>query len=77
MTVTFSTSNSGLCQKCHEHPASTPWVGEDGTLAFAHGMVAFWCKCCTIGAQLDHARKMAERIPGLEEELTTACRGQP
>jgi len=38
-------------------------------MSFIHGMSQQWCKYCVIKEQLDFARKQAERVPQLEEEL--------
>jgi hypothetical protein len=58
-----------LCQNCGKRPATENWVGEGGTLAYVHGHYQRWCERCCIEAQLDNARKAAERIPELEKRL--------
>jgi len=61
-----------ICQNCHKHKATLKWVGDSGGLALAHGFHEDWCECCSLKAQLEHAREMAAKIPGLEKELILA-----
>lgn len=62
------------CQHCNERPATQTWVGEGGAFAYVHGAYQFWCKVCVLTAQLEHARKMAESIPAIEQELAAALK---
>lgn len=57
------------CEHCNEHEATGKWLGEGSILDYAHGRYQEWCECCMVKAQLDHARKLAARIP----ELEAAC----
>lgn len=61
--------NDGLCQKCRERPATLDWVGDGGTLAWAHGMSSRWCEICALRAQVVHCREAVERLPSLEAKL--------
>ena len=65
-----------VCQNCHEHRATSNWVGEGGTLAFVHGAFQRWCECCCLKAQLEHAYARANQIPELERALAE-CRCEP
>lgn len=58
-----------ICQNCGKREATITWVGEGGTLAWVHGMGQEWCKLCCVKEQLKYAKKQAERIPELKEEL--------
>lgn len=58
-----------ICQHCGKREATTIWVAEGGVLAWTHGGGQDWCQVCVIEAQLEHARKMASKIPELEKEL--------
>ena len=60
------------CQKCGERPGTENWVGEGGTLAFVHGLVALWCKVCVLEAQLKYAKDRASQIPNIEKQLLEA-----
>lgn len=57
------------CQHCGIRPATLIWTGEDGTLAFIHGMSERWCDYCVTEAQLAYARAQAARIPALVEKF--------
>jgi hypothetical protein len=67
---------SDLCANCKERVATLDWVGEGGTLAYAHGLYVRWCQQCATEAQLVHARAMAADIPALERRLTELKSGQ-
>jgi protein-arginine kinase activator protein McsA len=58
---------TGLCTSCHERLATTYWT--EGTIAAVHGFVEAICEVCAIDRQLEHAKKMAESIHRLEQEL--------
>lgn len=66
-----------LCENCGTHPGTVCYVGDGGTMGFIHGAFAWWCKCCTLKAQIKHCEEAAERLPELRKELETACRTQP
>jgi hypothetical protein len=61
------------CKKCGEHDATVTWVGESVGLARAHGWGQPWCLCCSLEAQLEHAKEMVAKIPELEAALKKAC----
>ena len=62
-----------VCEKCGKHQADGWWIGSGGTLALARwNMQAAWCACCTLKAQVAHARKMARKLAGLEKKLAKA-----
>ena len=58
-----------MCQNCGEREGTNDWVGEGGMLAWSHGWSQKWCDLCCVREQLAHAKKLAERIPELEEKL--------
>ncbi len=61
------------CEKCGKHRASMWWIGNGGYLAMTRWhMMAAWCKCCALKAQVGHARKMARKLAGLEKKLAKA-----
>ena len=57
------------CRNCHARPATVRWLGEGGSVAFAHGLYQWWCERCAVEAQLEHARKQATRVAELEARL--------
>jgi hypothetical protein len=62
-------NNVKMCQNCGKREATECWVGEGGVLALVHNMSQSWCKICCIEAQLEYAKKIANKIPDLEKEL--------
>jgi hypothetical protein len=64
----------GLCANCGKRPATIDWVGNGGALAISHGVYERWCEVCALTAQLEHAQKMAGRIPDLERRLAEVWR---
>ncbi len=68
---------SGECVNCHQRPATALWIGEGGSLAFAHGHYQSWCEPCVLRAQLNYAKERAKAIPELERELAAACARAP
>jgi hypothetical protein len=36
-------------------------------------MFSYWCECCALTAQIDHALEAAARVPELYDELRRAC----
>lgn len=62
-------TESGLCAKCGERPATVDWVCDGGVLAWARGMSVRRCERCSLEEQLEHARKMAAKIPEIEARL--------
>ena len=58
-----------LCQNCGKRPATQNWIGIGSTPDYVHGNFARWCELCCVEAQLEYARKAAERIPELEKRL--------
>jgi len=57
-----------LCEKCGVHKATEKMA--DGDMAFIHGEIAYWCRCCAIKTALEHSREAAARIATLEKELS-------
>lgn len=63
-----------ICENCNEHPATTVWIGDGGTLAITRDyMQSKWCKCCCLKAQIANFQEIAKQIKTWEEELETAC----
>lgn len=58
-----------ICDNCKEHIATTKWVGDGGTLALSHGWYSWWCECCMLKAQIQHAKERAAVILDLERQL--------
>lgn len=58
-----------ICQNCNKRKGTETWVGEGSMLNFTHGYYQMWCKICCLEAQLEHAKKLADTIPKLTEEL--------
>lgn len=62
-----------VCTNDCDHLAEPiPWVGNGGAMDLVHGGYTWWCKCCMIDAQLEHAKARAAEIPELEQELIKA-----
>lgn len=63
------------CQNgdCKHKATEVPWIGLGSVLDLIHGNYTYWCECCMVKAQLEHAEKLAARIPKLKAELETAC----
>jgi hypothetical protein len=58
------------CENCGKHRASMWWIGDGGGLALSRFyMQAAWCKCCTLKAQVKHARQLTKKLPSLEKKL--------
>jgi len=58
-----------MCENCRIHVATTTWHGDGGFLSLTHGGGVSWCECCTIKAQLEYAKMMADRVKELEQQL--------
>lgn len=54
-----------------DHPASVRW-GE-GMLAAVHGMYSWWCSCCALDAQIEHAEKAVARLAEMKQQRLAAC----
>lgn len=65
---------SGPCEHCYVHEATDRFAYEGGGgLALVHGAFQFWCRCCVLKAQVEHAEKAAARLEALRAELAAAC----
>lgn len=74
------TADGRICDNCGKHPATTRWVENGSVLEWTHGFYAWWCSCCSLKAQLKHARAQARRVERLEVQLKIAkrtCRPAP
>lgn len=58
-----------ICRSCGQRPATLNWVGDGGTLAFAHGMYQRWCEHCALRAQIAFAEKAEQSLPDLRGRL--------
>ena len=56
-----------LCQKCNKREGTEIW--SESLMAWNHGHYWKWCRICCVEAQLEDARKQAERIPELVKVL--------
>jgi hypothetical protein len=56
------------CQSCQTREGTETWV-EEGVLGFVHGFSARWCKVCVLTAQIEHATKLAAKLPELQRRL--------
>lgn len=64
-----------VCTNDCDHLAEPiPWVNNGNTMNLVHGVYTWWCRCCMIDAQLEHAKLKAVQIPQLEQELIEALR---
>jgi len=71
----FDMPEGQICTNECDHPADPrPWIANGGTMDLVHGNYTFWCKCCQLDAQLEHAKNRAADIPRLEQELIEALR---
>ena len=58
-----------LCNNCHKRKATINWTGNDGIMAYVHGMYTRWCEYCCVKENLKYAKKQAKQIPILEKKL--------
>lgn len=65
-----------ICQHCHRRKATTTWVGDGGTLAWAHGFSEQWCEICCVEAQITHAKKIVGGLEKLEKKLVKLKKGE-
>ena len=56
-----------ICQNCNKREATQTYT--DDMMSFIHGMSAQWCMYCVLTTQLAFARKQADRIPIIENDL--------
>ena len=60
----------GLCENCHERPATLIWVGEGGSLAMSRDyMQSVWCKKCALTEQIAYAEVAVSRLETLKRKL--------
>ena|SRR5437016_2424084 len=59
----------GLCEHCGKHPSTIRWVGVGSSLDLVHGLYEMWCETCVTRAQLEFAKKAAERVSELQVKL--------
>jgi hypothetical protein len=60
----------GPCKRCGHDPATVFWTGEQSAFEAARFKSAVpWCDRCAVLGQIEYAEKLAERLPGLREEL--------
>ena len=62
------------CENCGMRPATTWWT--EGTWAFVHGARQAWCDICVTSEHLNHAMKMAKKVPELKEKLAQLKRAE-
>lgn len=63
-----------ICTNDCDHLATIKWVGSGDGFSAAHGNYTYWCECCALDAQLEYAKKAADKIPNLEKELEEALK---
>ena len=77
MTI-FDIPSGKLCTNCEEHLATEIWIGHGDMMALIHGHYKYWCKCCTLEAQIEYAKiewiRLRKSIIPLEAELKSACK---
>lgn len=62
----------GLCANCKLHKATMIYT--NSTMDMVHGSYAFWCECCILKMQIQHAEERAKALPELKIKLqNTNC----
>ena len=57
------------CENCGKHEGTQKWLGNEGMMAFTHGMWRLWCECCCLKEQIKFAKERTAAIPKMEKEL--------
>ena len=77
--MTFGEVPKGaICANCEQHLATEFWIGKGDMISVIHGAYSYWCKCCALSAQINHAEsewiKLKNSILPLKQQLKSACK---
>lgn len=65
----FPNEITGLCTNCNLHKATTYWTGDRSAIDISHGHYTIWCECCALKTQIEHMKKLANKLAETEDRL--------